>query len=549
MIAGMKVLTADQMRDIDRLTTERFGIPSVQLMENAATRTVEAAQERFGNMRGRRALVICGKGNNGGDGAAIARLLVGIGATASVLLLGRVEETRGDARVNLERLRGPRSQSRLIEIVDNQQLRGEVAAHSYDLVFDAMLGTGLTRPAAGLFEHAIELVNTRFEATPVVAVDIPSGIASDSSELIGPAVRARLTVTFTAPKLGNVLPPASELNGEMKVVSIGSPQELIDAADSKLNLVEPGDVASWLASSRRAPHANKGDAGKVLIVAGSRGKTGAACLAGEAAMRAGAGLVTIASPASAQPVVASRVIPECMTEPLAETESGGPALAAATRVIELAEERDIVALGPGLGSSEHEAKLFVREVVANRTRTVVLDADGLNSLSPWRPDIRGDAACPLVLTPHPGEMSRLTAKPILEILRNRIAVSREFATAHSVILVLKLSRTIVAAPNGQVYINPTGNEGMATGGSGDVLTGMVAGFIAQKLDDPLTATVAAVYLHGLAGDRAAARRGIRAMVASDITAHLGEALIEVGGPAERLNRVDPLEGGRCDNRG
>jgi NAD(P)H-hydrate epimerase len=311
---------------------------------------------------------------------------------------------------------------------------------------------------------------------------------------------------------------------------------LIDEAGSKLTLVEPASIARWLAVSRRSRHANKGDAGKVLITAGSRGKTGAACLAGEAAMRAGAGLVTIASPASAQSVIASRVIAECMTEALAETESGGPAASASAQVLELAAERDVLALGPGLGTSGDDARQFVRDVVTNRTSPTVLDADGLNALAPWPRDLRGNAAYPLILTPHPGEMARLTGKSILEILRERVSVAREFARSHSVILVLKLSRTIIAAPDGEVYINPTGNEGMATGGSGDVLTGMIAGLVAQKLDNPLGATVAAVYLHGLAGDIAGSRIGIRALVASDITSHLGEAFIEAGGQAERFDR-------------
>jgi NAD(P)H-hydrate epimerase len=537
----MKVLSAEQMREVDRLTTERFGIPSIRLMENAAARTLEVAESQFGSARGRRALVICGKGNNGGDGAAIARLLVGAGATADLLLLGRLDETKGDARVNLERARSlaaAGSHLRLVEVIDEGQLKRESESRSYDLIFDAMLGTGLARPAAGLYENAIDLVNGQSESTPVIAVDIPSGIASDRPEVMGPVVRARLTVTFTAPKLGNVLPPASDFGGQLAVVSIGSPEELVTAAGSKVNLVDAPTVERWLAASRRPRHANKGDAGKVLIVAGSRGKTGAACLAGEAAMRAGAGLVTIASPASAQTVIASRAIPECMTELLAETESGSPAAEAAARVLELAADRDVIAIGPGLGSSEDEARRFVHDVVANRNCPIVLDADGLNLLAPWPRAFPGEGSSPLILTPHPGEMSRLTGKPILEILRERIAIAQQFAATYSVILVLKLSRTIIAAPDGEVYINPTGNEGIATGGSGDVLTGIVAGLIAQKVDDALGATVAAVYLHGLAGDIAASRTGIRAMVASDITSHLGEAFIEAGGPPERLDRIE-----------
>ncbi|HKP13041.1 MAG TPA: NAD(P)H-hydrate dehydratase [Blastocatellia bacterium] len=534
----MKVLTAEQMRDVDRLTTERYNVPGILLMENAAARTVEAIEQKFGAMSGRRALVVCGKGNNGGDGAAVARLLTIKGAAVDVLLLGRVDDTRGDARTNFEIVRAlaaTSTQTRFIEVENSEQLRAAVA-HPLDLVIDAIFGTGLARPAAGLFAEAIEQINALGERLPVVAVDVPSGVASDAAELIGPEVRARLTVTFTAPKIANVLPPACESSGQLVIADIGSPDELIKASGSQLSLVESQDVAAWLASSRRGPQANKGEAGKVLVIAGSSGKTGAACMVGEAAMRAGAGLVTIATPESSQKVVAAHVISECMTEPLAETALGAVSREAAERAMELAAARDVVAMGPGLGSSEETTRAFVRSMVVQRERPMVLDADALNALVPWAENVAGSREHPLILTPHPGEMARLTGKAISDILRNRVELAREFAASHAVILVLKGSRTLVAAPDGEVYVNPTGNAGMATGGTGDVLTGIVAGLLAQKPDDPLAATIAAVYLHGLAGDLAAAKFGIRAMIATDIIAHLGEAFIRVGGEAERFSR-------------
>ena len=534
----MKVLTAEQMREVDRLTTERYNVPGILLMENAAARTVEAIETKLGAIAGRRALVICGKGNNGGDGAAVARLLTIKGAAVDVLLLGRTDETRGDARANFEIIRALAAsipQTRFIEIENSDQLRG-AAAHPPDVVIDAIFGTGLARPAAGLFAEAIEQINALGRRAPVVAVDVPSGVASDDAELIGPAVRAHLTMTFTAPKAANVLPPACESSGQLVVGHIGSPAELIDACGSRLNFVQEQDVAAWLAASRRGPQANKGDAGKVLVIAGSTGKTGAACMVGEAAMRAGAGLVTIATPESSQKVVAAHVIPECMTEPLTESAHGAVSREAVERAMELATARDVLAMGPGLGSSEETTRAFVRAMVVQRERPMVLDADALNALVPWAENVAGSSAHPLILTPHPGEMARLTGKPISDILHNRVEVAREFATAHAVILVLKGSRTLIAAPDGEVYVNPTGNAGMATGGTGDVLTGVVAGLLAQKPDDPLAATVAAVYLHGLAGDLAAAKFGTRAMIATDITAHLGEAFIRAGGEAERFSQ-------------
>jgi hydroxyethylthiazole kinase-like uncharacterized protein yjeF len=534
----MKVLTAAEMRDVDRLTTERYGVPSILLMENAAARTVEAIGNKYGVGTGKRALIICGKGNNGGDGAAIARVLHIKGAAVDVLLLGRVDEARGDAQTNFEIARAlatTTSSFRFVEITDNERLRRE-AAGSYDLLIDALFGTGLTRPAAGLFAAAIEFINELHHQLPIVAVDVPSGIASDSQALIGPAVRAHLTVTFTAPKPANVLPPACDYSGELVVGLIGSPTELINACGSQLNLVERRDVAAWLAASRRSPHANKGDAGKVLIIAGSRGKTGAACLTGEGALRAGAGLVTIATSETAQAVIAARALTECMTEALTETPAGAVAHEALHHALEMAAARDVIAMGPGLGSSEESTRAFVRAVAMQRERPLVLDADALNALVPWAENLRGSLKLPLVLTPHPGEMARLTGKTISDVVDNRVETAREFAVARQVIVVLKGNRSLIAAPDGEVYVNPTGNAGMATGGTGDVLTGIVAGLLAQRRDDPLAATIAAVYLHGLAGDIAASRLGMRAMIAADITAHLGEAIIEVGGDEERFSK-------------
>jgi NAD(P)H-hydrate epimerase len=526
------------MREVDRLTIEVYGVPGLMLMEQAASRTVEAVEKRLGPVAGTRALIICGKGNNGGDGAAIARQLWLKDAFADVLLLGRIDEARGDARANFEIARAIASEDsglRMIEVADFDQLRQEAGSLPRDMYVDAIFGTGLVRPAAGLFEEAIHFLNN-LNGPPVIAVDVPSGLASDSQELIGPAVRASLTVTFTAPKVANIFPPASDYNGELVIANIGSPGELINSSGSRLNLVEREMVERWLAASRRTSFANKGDVGKVLVVAGSRGKTGAACLVGEGAMRAGAGLVTIATSQSAQPIVAAQMILECMSESLAETPAGSISREAAETALEMAEQRDVLAMGPGLGSTEESTRAFIRSVVMKRARPTVLDADALNSLVPWAENLRGSEELPLILTPHPGEMARLVGKPISEVVRSREEMAREFAIAHGVIVVLKGSRTCIAAPGGDVYVNPTGNAGMATGGTGDLLTGILAGLLAQKPDDPLAATIAAVYLHGLAGDIAASRLGARAMLASDIAAHLGDAFIEAGGDRERLVR-------------
>ncbi len=535
----MKVLTAAQMREVDRLTTERYGIPSLLLMENAAERTVEAVEKRYGSSAGKRAAVICGKGNNGGDGAAIARQWWQRGGYADVYLLGRIAETRGDARTNFDILRllaeAPSSDLQVIEIDSVERLQQAFASTAYDLFFDAIFGTGLSRPTSGLFEAAIHSLNEAASRHPVIAVDLPSGLASDGQGLIGTTVCAHLTVTFTAPKPANLLPPACEYNGEVNVGHIGSPAELIAASGSRLSLVEAPQIAHWLTASRRSAQANKGDAGKALIIAGSRGKTGAASLAGEAAMRAGAGLVTIATPATVLPILATQTLAECMTEPLADTSDGCIAHEALDTALRLAGERDVVAIGPGIGLSEEATRKFVGDFIRQRLQPVVMDAGALSAVSPWDGAIRGSEALPLILTPHPGEMARLVGKTVANVLEDRVQVAREFALANGVILVLKGSRTLIAAPDGEVYINPTGNAGMATGGTGDVLTGVIVSLLAQRPDDPLAATLAGVYLHGLAGDRAASQAGTRAMVASDIIRHLGDAFLAIGGSPERFN--------------
>jgi hydroxyethylthiazole kinase-like uncharacterized protein yjeF len=535
----MKILSAAQMREVDRLTTERYGIPSLQLMENAAISVAEAAEKKYGPASGKRILVIAGRGNNGGDGAAAARCFHLRGALVALVVLGHIDDSAGDALRNFELARamslGQPQSFRVVEIDTSEQFKDIVESFRFDWLVDAIFGTGLTRPAGGIYENAIDYLNDRHEfGLPVISIDIPSGISSDSPELIGPAAKASLTVTFTAPKVASVLPPACHYGGDLVVAPIGSPTALISEVGPKLNLTESADVRGWLARSCRGPDANKGDVGKVLIVAGSRGKTGAACLAGAGALRSGVGLVTVCTAEASQPVVASRLPIECMTEPLRETESGTICDEAANRILHLAGERDVLAIGPGIGSAEESTRAMVRSVVTNRRKPTVIDADALNSLAPWAENLKGTAELPVIITPHPGEMARLTGRPISYIVRNRADVARDFAVRNCLIVILKGSRTVVAGPDGEVYVNPTGNSGMATGGTGDVLTGIVVGLLAQKVDDPIGAAIAAVYLHGLAGDIAASRVGARAMIASDIVEHLGDAFLETGGEGERL---------------
>lgn len=545
----MKVLTAQQMRDLDRLTVERCGIPYATLMETAGARVVEAIILAYGSIEGKSFTVYCGKGNNGGDGAVVARLLwMRRAVDVDVLLFGSLSEVTGEARVNLEAVKKLAEQEqpsslqgiKFREVDDDVEDVDLYAPGSF--VIDALLGTGVTRPVEGLYARAINAINesghngSASSFTKIISIDLPSGLAADSLRPIGPFVLPHLTVTFSAPKIANV----AQASGELVVAPIGTPPRLIDGeASTNLFLVEAEQIISWLFEFRRAADAHKTSVGDVLLIAGSRGKTGAAALSSEAILRAGAGLVTVATARSAQSLLVTQTINEVMTEPLDETEGGAVAHDALDRALQLAEKRTVLALGPGLSSSDESTRRFVREFVAQRTAPIVIDADGLNALAPWPEDLQGSDERPIIITPHPGEMARLIGKSSAEVNADRINVAREFATKHHVITVLKGSRSLIAAPDGEVYINPTGNAGMATAGSGDVLTGLTAGLLAQRPEDPLGATLAAVYLHGLAGDLAADKLGMRSLLASDILAHLSAAILQVGGKGERppSNRI------------
>jgi len=546
------------MREIDRLTTERYDIPSLTLMENGATAVARAVSARLADdLTGRRILVLCGKGNNGGDGAAAARLLATNGARVDVVLLATLEDTKGDARTNFERLRmsfdeqalredrePPGSDLGAINLFECDseqawdQLLASVLSLHHDAAIDALFGTGLTRPVEGLHKEAVKYLRRFWQlrdsgegsSRPIISIDIPSGLNSDSTELIGETVHADLTVTMTAPKTANALPPAAHYNGKLIVADIGSPAELIAEAKSELFLVQAADAHRWLSQTRYTPDSYKNMHGHALVIAGSRGFTGAAALCGNAALNAGAGLVTVATPVSVQPLVATQVMPEVMTTALVETDRGAVSEEAIDYVIKFTERVNVIAIGPGLSSEDERTRKFVLAVLERRRTPVVIDADGLNCLAPWPTELRGSSDHPIVLTPHPGEMLRLLGTNDKSVLNDRVAVAHEFALTHAVILVLKGTRSLIAAPDGRVFINPTGNAGLGTAGAGDTLTGIITGFLAQAYGtlgddrDALDAVIAALYVGGLAGDLAARDLGMRAMIASNIREHLSEAI-------------------------
>jgi len=544
------VLSAEQIREIDRLTVENYHTSSLLLMEAASGACMAAIRTRLNDdLADRKALILCGKGNNGGDGAALARAMSRAGMHCSVVLFGKLAETSGDARTNFESVArlasfeagSPESPPPITFIECESVAAWEQIAKprgAYDVIVDALFGTGLTRPLEGVFlkviEHLAMLREARERASgaqPLIfSIDIPSGLNADKATPIGPAVQADLTVTFTAAKAANVLSPACDFGGELIVSDIGSPSSLIDAARPWLFVTEAEDARQWLVSTRYTRESYKNTHGHVLIAAGSRGYSGAAALCGNAAMRSGAGLVTIATPASAQVSVASSAMPEVITTALAETDRGAVSDEAAAHFLTLAEKTTVVAIGPGLTADDERTRRFVRTVLERRTTPCVIDADGLNSLAPWPATLHSSDQHPLVLTPHPGEMLRLMGAEDKSALDDRVAAARDFATAHHVILVLKGSRPLVATPDGRVFINPTGNAGLGTAGAGDTLTGLISGFLAQAYGtlkdraDAITTTVAALYIGGLAGDFAAQKLGMRTMLASDIREHLTDAI-------------------------
>jgi NAD(P)H-hydrate epimerase len=553
------VLSAEQIREIDRLTVENYHTSSLLLMEAASGACMEAIRARLNcNLADRKALILCGKGNNGGDGAALARAMSRAGMHCSVVLFGKLAETSGDARANFESVArlasfkagSPESPPPLTFIECESVAAWEQIAkprRAYDVIVDALFGTGLTRPLEGVFlkvtEHLSILRDARERASDVLplvlSIDIPSGLNADKPNPIGPAVLADLTVTFTAAKPANVLSPACDLGGELIVAEIGSPSSLIEAARPWLFVTEADDARQWLVSTRYTRESYKNTHGHVLVAAGSRGYSGAAALCGNAAMRSGAGLVTIATPASAQVSVASNAMPEVITIALAETDRGAVSDEAANHFLTLSEKATVVAVGPGLTSDDERTRRFVRTIVERRATPCVVDADGLNSLAPWPATLKGSDQYPLILTPHPGEMLRLMGAADKSALDDRVAAAREFATAHHVILVLKGTRPLVATPGGRVFVNPTGNAGLGTAGAGDTLTGLISGFLAQAYGtlkdraDAITATVAALYIGGLAGDFAATKLGMRTMLASDIREHFTDAILSLDPDGEQ----------------
>jgi NAD(P)H-hydrate epimerase len=514
----MRVLDAAQMREADRQAINAIGIPSIVLMENAGRQVVAAIEASFDHLPDASVGILAGRGNNGGDGFVVARVLAPRVGSVRVVLAGRREEVEGDARLNLDllgRLGVPVSEAP----TESDWLHHSGALLACDLIVDALVGTGLREPLSGLYGRIVDDVNAA--GRPVVAIDVPSGVSCDEAAPTGPTVRATLTVALAALKLPHVLLPADRCSGDLVLADIGIPETVIrDLAGPIVELVTRDAMAALVRP--RPADSHKGDFGRILVVGGGPGKTGAAHLSAMAALRSGAGLVTIASHASTQPILAA-MAPEYMTLALPESEGEGLAIEAASLVLE--QRFDVLVVGPGLGTESGTGRV-VLELMRRCPVPLVLDADALTicaALPGWS---AGRAGPPLVVTPHPGEMARLAGTEIDAVQSRRLPMARQAAAEWKAHVILKGHRTIVASPGGRVAVNRTGNPGMASGGTGDVLSGMVGAWLAQ-LDDAEAASRLAVHLHGLAGDLAAAELGEMALTAGDLVRHLGAACLRL----------------------
>jgi len=507
----MKVVSGQDMQLMDRLAIGEFGIPGLTLMENAGRACADAICEAFGPGAGKRALVVAGKGNNGGDGYVIARLLKERGWDAPVLLLAAPTGITGDAGANLALL----DQGSVILAPVGGELPATLFRET-TLIVDALLGTGIKSEVTGVFRDAIELING--SGRPVVAVDIPSGVDAGSGRVLGVAVRADLTVSFALAKLGNVLYPGSELCGRLVVADIGMPPQVVAEAHG----CEFVDFACARRLFRpRGVLAHKGSAGHCLVIAGSLGKSGAAFMAANSALRTGAGLVTLAVPAALNPILEVKTT-EVMTLPVGNQGAGHLQAGAAAALLREASTRDALALGPGIGGAPSTAYL-VHSLVASLPGPLVLDADGLNAVAAAPEVLQQRRGRVTVLTPHPGEMARLTGLSVAEVEADRIGTAREFAQRFQVHLILKGARSIIAAPDGSISINGSGNQGMASGGMGDVLTGVVVSLLGQGYP-PFEACQLGAFVHGLAADLLLGEQGTQGMSATDVQEALPRAL-------------------------
>ena len=528
----MYLVTADEMQRMDRTTIETFGIPGRVLMENAGRGATAFFLETVHRQHPGRVGIAAGRGNNGGDGFVMARYLRQQGIAATVFLFAEKSRVRGDAAANLQLLEA--MDVPVIEVADEASLESQkLMMQHQDSWIDAILGTGLASDVRGFFRSVIEFINRLNR--PVFAVDIASGLNADTGQICGVSIRADATATFGFAKVGHLCHPGRSLTGRLKVIEIGIPPHVAAKVGCRQHLITPDELKKAFPPRPRSAH--KGHTGHVLILAGSPGKTGAAAMAANAAMRAGAGLVTLGIPRSLNPVLEAMVT-EAMTVELPETDRGLLGDTAAETVMALIEGKRCLAVGPGIGTDASTGRLLAH-LIQKCPIPMVIDADGLNLIAA-RPEMLASCRSPIVLTPHPGEMARLSGQSTTQIQSNRVGHARAFAERYKLHLVLKGAATVVARPDGTAFINATGNPGMAAGGMGDVLTGLLAGLIAQGIEVSAAAR-AAVYLHGAAADRLSRDKAPTGYLATEVMDAIPEAVHALA--AGR----DPLPGLQVDD--
>lgn len=510
----MKILKAEEMKEIDRLASERYAIPSILLMENAGLRVVEFIKELGFEGRPQHVVVLCGRGNNGGDGLVIARHLLNAGVNVDIFLLGDSGKLTTDATTNYEILQ--RMNTQIIPLVQEQDLdKLLISLLSADLIIDAIYGIGF-RGSLGEFESQVVRAVNKSHAQ-VIAVDIPSGMEADTGRVHGEAIRADDTVTFALPKIGMVL-EGKEYVGAVRIADISIPQVLLSDKRWKTNLIDDKMIRKHFGP--RAAESHKGSFGHALMIGGSAGMTGAIIMSSFAALRTGAGLVTAAVPESLLNLVDGAAL-EVMGKPLAQTTDAAISVEAIPAIENLLGTSSVCAIGPGM-SRYSDAHAILRFVLENSGIPIIIDADGINALQ-GDANILKNRQIPVVITPHPGEMASLTGVSVEKIQQNRLEIARQYAAEWGITIVLKGNKTVVACSSGDLYINTSGNPGMATAGSGDVLTGIISGLVAQGLK-PQDAAVTGVYIHGLAGDQAVRNTGRSGLVAGDIIQALPDIL-------------------------
>lgn len=501
------------MRAVDKAASEIGGIPSIVLMENAAIACVNELKKDFGELTGKRIAVFCGKGNNGGDGFAIARHLRNMDAEVSVYLACG-NEFKGDAKINFDIIK--KMNVNIDVVSDTENLKYII--RSNDIIIDAIYGTGIHGTVGGISYDVINEINENSKYT--MAVDVPSGINSDSGEICGICIRADKTVTFAAYKVGMLMFPAADYTGKVTVADISIPDYILEGQSININVTDEEFVRANFPV--RENNSQKGDYGKVLVIAGSVGMTGAAYLSSQSAVTAGSGLVTLAIPAGLNGAMEAKTT-EVMTLPV-EDINGHISSGAAEKILERTDMADAVLIGPGLGRSSDAARVL-KSVLSHSKVPVIIDADGINAASRDM-DILSDCTCPVIFTPHAVEMSRLTGLDRDYIEENRLVASKEFAEEYGVTVILKGHHTIVTASDGEQYINITGNPGLATGGSGDVLAGITASLAARGINETAAAAMA-VYIHGKAGDIAKDKYGMESVTASLVMESIPDALRQI----------------------